>query len=94
MTEYDNTNSGGLWRNEKKATDKHPDYTGQINVDGVEYWLSAWLKTSKKGAKFMSLAVKPKEEQAEPRPAASYGREAPIRKRPTTREDLDDEIPF
>lgn len=59
--EYDNTNSGALFRNDEKESDKHPDYRGSINVGGTEYWLSAWLKTSKKGAKFMSLSVTPKE---------------------------------
>ena len=60
---YDNTNSGALFRNDKKETDKHPDYRGTINVDGVEYWLSAWLNTSGSGVKYMKLAVKRKDEQ-------------------------------
>jgi uncharacterized protein (DUF736 family) len=57
---YDNTNTGALFKNADKKTDKHPDYTGSINIEGVEYWLSSWIKVSQKGAKFMSLAVKPK----------------------------------
>jgi hypothetical protein len=67
--EYDNTNSGALFKNDDKQTDKHPDYRGSINVDGTDYWLSAWLKTSKKGIRFMSLAVKPKEDpNSKPKP--------------------------
>ena len=60
--EYDNTNSGTLFKNDRKESEKHPDYTGKINVDGTDYWLSAWIKTGKSG-KFMSLAVKPKDEK-------------------------------
>jgi len=64
MADYDNTNTGALFRNDKKQTEKHPDYNGSINVNGEEFWLSAWLKTSKAGKKFMSLSVSPKESRA------------------------------
>ena len=59
--EYDNTNSGALFKNEKKEQPNHCDYQGSINVGGTEYWLNAWLKKSKNGKTFMSLSVKPKE---------------------------------
>jgi hypothetical protein len=55
------TNSGVLFTNDKKETDKHPHYKGNITVDGKDYWLSAWVKEGKSG-KFMGLAVSPKEE--------------------------------
>lgn len=61
MSEYDNTNRGVLFKNDRKESDSHPDYKGQINVDGTEFWLSAWIKESKEGKKFMSLSVSPKE---------------------------------
>jgi hypothetical protein len=54
-------NSGVLFANDKKETDKHPHYKGNITVDGKDYWLSAWVKEGKSG-KFMGLAVSPKEE--------------------------------
>ena len=65
MAEYDNTNRGVLFKNEKREKDTHPEYTGTINVDGVEYWLSAWVKEGGKG-KFFSLSVKAKEDKAKP----------------------------
>ena len=43
---YDNTNKGILGKNKDKSKETHPEYKGQINVDGVEYWLSAWVKTN------------------------------------------------
>jgi hypothetical protein len=58
--EYDNTNRGMLGRNTNKQSDKHPDYSGTININGKDYWLSGWLKEGKNG-KFFSLAVKEKE---------------------------------
>jgi hypothetical protein len=62
MSDFDNTNRGALFRNEDKDpnNDKDRDYNGSLNVNGEEFWLSAWVKTSKAGKKYMSLSVKPK----------------------------------
>ena len=60
--EWDNRNSGALFKADKQNNPKRPDYNGSINVDGRDYWISAWIKEGAKG-KFMSLAVKPKDEQ-------------------------------
>ena len=60
--EYLDVNRGALFRNDNKQQDNHPDYKGSIIVNGVDFWISAWLKTSEKtGKKFMSLSVKPKD---------------------------------
>jgi hypothetical protein len=60
--QYDNTNRGALFKNDRRTTDKHPEYTGTLNVNGTEYWLSAWVRDGKRG-KYFSMAVKPKEEK-------------------------------
>lgn len=60
--EYDSTNRGSLFKNEAKESETHADYQGSINVEGTEYWLNAWIKTSKSGSKFMSLSVRAKQE--------------------------------
>ena len=71
MADYDKTNSGALFKNDKEGGNPNwPDYKGTINVDGTDYWLSAWVKVGKKG-KFMSLSVKPKDApQSKPAPKA------------------------
>ena len=63
MAEFDNSNRGTLFNNEKKTEDRHPDLSGSINIEGVEYWLSGWKKKSKAGTGFLSLSVRPKQEQ-------------------------------
>lgn len=87
--DYDNTNSGALFKNDKEGGNpKWPDYRGSVNVDGVDYWLDAWIRKSKKGTTFMSLRVKPKQQNGERRMRDETG--------PTdaATRDFDDNIPF
>lgn len=85
---YDNTNRGALFKNERKEKETQPDYTGSLNVDGVDFFLDAWLKTAESGRKFMSVSVKRKDKQAAaPAPAP---KPAPQRQAPAS----DDDIPF
>ena len=74
MSDYDNTNSGVLFKNEKRRDDRDPNYTGSVNVNGVEFYLNAWIKESKAGCKYMSLSVKPKPEAVPERQPAMAAR--------------------
>jgi hypothetical protein len=96
MTDFDNTNTGVLFNAiSKKTKPTFPDYSGSINVDGVDYWLNAWLKTSQKtGDKFMSLTVKPKEAAKPPPKPASDKRFGVSQARQLPPQDDDSDIPF
>jgi hypothetical protein len=83
--EYDNTDRGVLFKNDRKEQDNHPDYKGSLNVNGVEFWLSAWIKEGAKG-KFMSLSIKPKDQQRQAEP--------PRRQPPPRRQNHDDGPPW
>ena len=81
--EYDNTNRGALFRNNAKDPndDRDRDYSGSLDVEGTEYWLSGWVRTSKSGKKYLSLSVKPKQDKP---PATNKSRT----------DDFDDMISF
>lgn len=78
-----NDNSGAIFRNKRKEKDNHPDRTGQCVINGVEYWISGWMK-EKDGEPYMSIAFKPKEERkAEAKPKRDGGLSK-----------MEDDIPF
>jgi hypothetical protein len=91
---YDNTNRGVLFNNDKKQNANHPDWQGNINVGGVEYWLSAWNKEGQKGA-FISLSVKPKDAKpVTPHSAAKADGYAPDKSLQADDDFLNEPIPF
>ena len=65
MPEYDNTNRFSLFPNKDK-TEANPtwaDFQGTINIEGVEYYISAWKPKAGANPKgpVLSGSVKPKE---------------------------------
>ncbi|WP_339908270.1 hypothetical protein [Symmachiella dynata] len=91
MPEYDNTNRGVLFRNKNRKTDKHPDYTGTINIRGEEFRLAAWTKTSRNsGQKFFSLSV----DAGEKLPIGQHNQEPRLKAPPGPIDIPEDGIPF
>jgi len=102
MAEYDNTNSGALFENQKREKPSHPHLRGSCVIktpDGelVEYWVSAWQKTSKGGDDFFSLsfqmkdAAAKKEDKPKTQSSLFKKRDEPAK---AADADLDDSIPF
>ena len=87
MSQYDDTNRGALFVNDKRSTENHPNAKGTLNVEGVEYWVSAWTKTSASGVKYQSISLTRKEQQATPQ-------KAPVAQAPAPAVDFDDDMPF
>jgi hypothetical protein len=86
MSDFDNTNRGAMFKNDTEGkSEGFPPYGGSLNVDGVDYWISGWVKEGSKG-KFFSLSVKPKEQRQESRPQ----RQAPA----PANDFVDDDLPF
>jgi len=105
---YDNTDSGAIFKNEKKTNDRQPDMRGQLNAGGVEYWVAAWRKTSKAGKPYISIALTEKDEQpsntVDSDPTDLGGSETPVRAKSADHPpsppsqgfetSFDDDIPF
>ena len=102
MNQYDNTNKGALFVNERKDTDKHPDWKGSLNINGVEHWISGWARSTARGD-VISLALgEPKQQaaaqaaaQARPqwKPQAAQQRQ-PQKAAPSGFDDLDSDVPW
>lgn len=78
--DYDNTNTGVLFKNESD-NEKAPNYKGKINVNGQELEIAAWVRQSKAGKKFLSLKVQEPRQKQEPKKEQSF-------------EDMPDDLPF
>lgn len=94
MSNYDNSNRGSIWKNDKKEKDTHPDFTGSLNVDGVEYWVSAWKRKPDQSdrAPALSFSIKPKEEK--PAQRLAQGAPAPSKQSSQPPADFSDDVPW
>lgn len=94
--DFDNTNRGALFKNDRKQRDNQPDYTGKVELGddviaaaqaGKPIYVSGWIKKintgQRKGENMLSLSIQPpRENQA--------GGEAPRK----TEKPAGDEKPF
>ena len=63
MAKQQKNNTGVLFVNHKKKTEKHPNSKGSATIDGVEYWVAGWTNETEAGEKYMSLVYTPKEQK-------------------------------
>lgn len=83
-------NSGSLFVNDRQQPgSQQPDRSGSAMIDGVEYWVSGWLKKTQDGQTWLSLAFKRKEQRTGP-----PTRSAPAQKPSSGFDDMDSDIPF
>jgi len=105
MPEYDNTNRGTLFVNDRKEKENQPDGKGSALIGGVEYWVSSWTAQDKNGNPYRKLAFTAKDaqptQQRAPEPAyrkpsqdAVRARQAPPRTNSGGFEDMDSDVPF
>lgn len=51
-------NSGSLFVNNRKQEEKHPDWSGKVNINGKMMAVSAWIKPLREGGEYFSLAFR------------------------------------
>jgi uncharacterized protein (DUF736 family) len=56
-------NSGALFTNDKKTKETHPDMNGKVTILGREFYISAWKKQTNQGKGYLSLSIKPVDEE-------------------------------
>jgi len=96
MTDRD-TNRGAIWKNERKDSPNHPDFRGSLNVNGQEFWVSAWKRDPNGNPKAPALkfSIQPKDSPQHSQAAqSSYGGKGSGAAPASQKEDFDDEIPF
>jgi hypothetical protein len=100
--QYDNSNSGVMFVNEKDGNERRPDWRGSIEVAGVQYWISGWERESRNGD-IISLRVEPKQARdnagapRNPPARTSAPRGEPAPRTPAQAQadkDFGDDIPF
>jgi len=55
-------NSGTAFHVKDKKNEKHADISGSGIIDGRNYWINVWEKTSSKGENYLSFSFNPKQE--------------------------------
>ena len=78
---------GVLFREQNKKSEKSPDFTGHLTIEGVRYRLAGWTREGRDGKKFLSIAATaPEEQHPQPGRPNAYA-EAKAKRAP-------EEIPF
>jgi uncharacterized protein (DUF736 family) len=72
MTDFDPTNRGAVFFEKEVKSDNHPTLTGKLNVEGKEYRIAMWDKTSRNGDQFFSIAISEPREQREANTDSGY----------------------
>jgi len=81
-------NSGALFKEEEKKSDKHPDYKGNCLVNGKQMYIAAWINTSQGGKKYMSLSFSEPTQKAEYSKKVSDATPTPQFAEPQAEEDI------
>jgi hypothetical protein len=92
--QFDETNRGAIWKNDKKEKDTHPDWRGSINVEGVDYWLSGWSRKQGDNPKSPSVRFSVQRKDAVHGSGMAQAKQAAEPQTFNGFDDMDSDIPF
>ena len=87
-------NSGALFKEEEKKSDKHPDYKGNCLVNWQKMYIAAWVNTAESGKRYMSLSFSAPSEDAKYNKANSSATPKPEFAKPQASTGTDNDLPF
>jgi hypothetical protein len=89
--QFDDSNRGKVWKNDRKEKDTDADFTGSQNVvcpkcnNPTDYWVNAWKRKDGANPKAPALSWSTRAKDGGPARKPSEK---------TAAEEMDDEIPF
>jgi hypothetical protein len=92
MTEYDNTNTGKIWKNENPG--RGPTYTIDVNFEGRDLRIAIWKRREDANPKAPPWSFKIEDKGEQPRQAPAPERADPISSGRSLRDEMSDDIPF
>jgi hypothetical protein len=106
---YDNTNTGKIWKSEKRPGKNDPDYTIELNFQGLELRVPIWKRREDANPKAppwsfkielkdadatQPVRVRGNGESITEQALAKVRRPDPISSGRSLQDDMDDDIPF
>jgi len=87
-------NTATIFKNEKKG-ENHPDYKGQVNVEGKLFDIALWEKEGKKGKYFSGKVSEPYKKDPQPEASKHYSPDyTEDQKVKDSQEQIEDDLPF
>lgn len=59
----DNIGKGALWNNKRRTSERSPDFTGTVTIEGAKYFISGWKSHGGGGSPDINLTVAPHKDQ-------------------------------
>lgn len=85
---------GALFKNDKKTSENQPDYKGSAMIQGIDYWLSAWINKSVGGVQYLKIKATAKDGQQAPQTPSKPAPQPPAQPQAATCSGDDMSLPF